>query len=126
MVKGDLDALVAAHVAGMGLTAAARAAGMSRTAAWRRLSEPEVQRLVDEVRAERRAALLGWAGQVRSLGDLVVDRVVELLDEPDLDPAVVLRLASLVLPEVRQLASLVDLDERLAALEAALTPEGNR
>ena len=122
MVTGDLDALIAAHVAGAGLTAAARSAGMSRVTAWRRLGEPDVQALIADVRATRRAALLGWAAQVRSLGDLTLDALVALLDDPDLDPGHLLRLAALVLPEVRNLAHLIELDERIAALEAALTP----
>ena len=120
MVKvGDVDALVVAHVSGVGLTAAAEASGMSKSSAWRRLQEPEVQQLVAEVKASRRASVIGWAQSVRSLADLVTEAVVGVLDDDPSHPTIV-RLASVVLPEVRHLTESVELGARLDELEARL------
>lgn len=117
--RGDLHALVAAHVGGVGLAAAAEAAGMSKATAWRRLQTPEARDLIAEVTDRRRDALLGWADAVRGAADLALAAMVEVL-ESDPEPALVCRIAATLLPEVRATATLGDLAERLDRLEAAL------
>jgi hypothetical protein len=113
-------------VEGRGLTGAAEAAGISKQTAWRRLQTDEVRELVAEVEAERRTSLMSWARSIRSLGDLVTDAVVAVLDDSP-TPNSVLRLAGVVLPEVRHLAETVELADRLEALEARLgAPDQSR
>lgn len=102
MVKGNLYELVRAHVAGVGLTEAARRAGMSKSTAHARLQTAEARELIDELRDEMRARLRGWSGQVISTAERVLESVHALLDG-DPDPALVVRLAGIVLPEARNL-----------------------
>jgi len=103
-VIGDLHTLVLAYVRGEGIVAAARAAGMSRTTAWTRLKSPEAQQMIKELKDEMRAGFEDWPLRVRAVGDMVLDSVVAVLDgEPD--PAVVARLAGIILPELRYLLS---------------------
>ena len=118
MIRSDqIVLLVDAHVSGLGLTAAAEFAGMSRASAWRYLQRPEVQQQIAAARDERRASMVSYVATIRSLADLVLDAVVRILDD-DPDPSMVIRIASIVLPEVRHL-SLFDLAERLERLESA-------
>lgn len=116
---GDLDVLVAEYVSGAGLSAAARAAGMSKSTAWRRLTSSEGSELVAAARDARRTALAEWSTSLRTLADLALDRLADVLERTD-DDAVVVRIASLLLPEVRHAAALADIDQRLADLETAL------
>lgn len=101
-MKGNLETLVSAYVRGEGITAAAQAAGMSRSTAWTRLKSPEAQQMIRELKAEMRAGFQDWPLRLRAVGDMVLDSIVDVLDgEPD--PAVVARLAGIVLPELRYL-----------------------
>lgn len=118
-MSGDNDALLAALAGGAGITAAARAANMHRSTAWRRLRDPDMQQRLAEIRSERRVALLSWSLAVSAAADIVLDAAVELLDN-DPDPATVVRLAGLLLPETRHLGLSVDLAERITMIEAAL------
>ena len=102
MVIGDLHALVLAYVKGEGIHAAAQAAGMSRSTAYIRLKSPEAQQMIRELRAEVRAGFEDWPLRVRAVGDMVLDSVVTVLDD-DPDPAIVARLAGIILPELRYL-----------------------
>ena len=118
MINQDQIALlVQARVLGLGLNAAAEHAGMSRASAWRYLQRDDVQAQITEARAERRASMVAYVEQLRSLADLITDALVAILDD-DPDHATVIRLASVILPEVRHL-SLVDLYERIERLEQA-------
>jgi hypothetical protein len=119
VVRGDTDALIAAHVAGVGMAEAARRAGISRATAWRRMQEPDVRERVAELRTARRDALMAHAMAVQTAADLVLDAVVAILDD-DPEPTVVARLAALLVPEVRHLALGVELAERVTAIESAV------
>lgn len=92
---------------------------MSKSTAWRRLTSPEGAELVAAVRDARRSALMEWSTQLRTLADLALDRLAEVLERTD-DDAVIVRISSLLLPEVRHAAALADIDQRLADLETAL------
>lgn len=110
MVKGNLYELVRAHVSGVGLTEAARRAGMSKSTAHARLQTAEAQALIAEVRDEMRSGLRGWSAQMRTTAEKVLDAVNALLDgEPD--PALVVRLAGIVLPQVSGLLTLAQGEE---------------
>lgn len=111
----QIDLLVQARVHGLGLNAAAEHSGMSRASAWRYLQRDEVQQQLAEARAERSSALVAYIEQIRSLADLVTDAMVAILDEEP-DHSTIIRLASVVLPEVRHL-SMLDLAERIERLE---------
>lgn len=118
MIRDDqIDLLVRAQVDGLGLAAAAEFAGMSRTSAWRYLKAPNVQQRLTEARAERRASLVAYGESIRSLADLVTDALVSILDD-DPDHSTLVRLAAVVLPEVRHL-SMFDLADRIERLERA-------
>ena len=119
-MKGDTEVLLAAMASGSGVAAAARAAGMHRSTAYRRLRDPDIAERLAVVQSERRASLMAWSLAVSAAADLVLDATVDLLDD-DPDPATVVRLAGLLLPEVRHLGIAVDLSERVALVEAALT-----
>lgn len=112
--KGDLTALVAALVAGRTLHEVARAAGVSVSTVQRRMREPEVAEAVREARNQQRQERLG---QLSELSARSVNRLGELIDD---DNAVVaLRAIGLVLTSVIRLDPVVEMEERLAALEAA-------
>ena len=116
MIRPDqIDLLVQAHVAGVGLNGAAEHAGMSRSSAWRYMKRPEVQQQIVAARAERRSSMVAHIEQVRALADLTMDALVQVLDD-DPDHGTVIRLAGVILPEVRNL-SMLDLAERIEALE---------
>lgn len=89
---------------------------MSKTTAWRRLCDPDTAELVAAARDARRTALIEWSTQLRTLADLAIDRLAEVLERTD-DDAVIVRIASLLLPEVRHVAAVAELDARLTALE---------
>lgn len=101
-MKGNLYELVKAHVSGVGLTEAARRAGISKSTAHARLQTVEAQALIAEMREEMREGLRGWAAQVRTTAEKVLDAVEEILDN-DPDPALVVRLSAILLPEVTRL-----------------------
>ncbi len=126
-MKGNLYELVRAHVSGVGLTEAARRAGMSKSTAHARLQTAEAQALIAEVRDEMRAGLRDWTGQVRTTAEKVLEAVAEILDgEPE--PATVVALARVVLPEVTRLLSIVSTPEqdRESAEGSALPVESSR
>lgn len=116
MIRADqVDLLIQAHVAGIGLSGAAEHAAMSRTSAWRYLKRPDVQERIASERAQRRSSMVEYIAQIRSLADLVTDAMVGILDDEP-SHTTIIRIAAVVLPEVRHL-SLVDLYERIERLE---------
>lgn len=125
MVTGDLDTLVRAVASGVSVSEAATLAGMSRTTAWRRLRSVAGAECLAQARSERRASLLAWNVAMRDLADLALDRIADLLDDPDLPPRDCIRLAGTLAAEVRHLSLSVDLFARLEALEAKHTQRGD-
>ena len=116
MIQPDqIELLVQAHVAGLGMTAAAEHAGMSRSSAWRYLKRPEVREMITEARAERSSSLVAHIEQVRVMADMIMDQLVTVLDDQP-DHGTVIRLAGVILPEVRHL-TMLDLAERIERLE---------
>ena len=113
-MTGNVSELVAAAVSGHTLTQIAAAAGVSVSTAQRRLKDPDVLALVSDARAQGRAETLGRLTQLRTTG---LDRLADLLDSDD--PTVVLRALTLIMNVSTKLDLVVDLDQRLTALEAA-------
>ena len=118
--KGDLPALVAAAVAGRTLTEVARASGVSVSTVQRRLRDPDVVEAVRDAKSQQRQERLG---QLSELSARSIRRLGELVDDDH--PLVALRAITLVLTAVLKLDTVVDTDERLAALEAAADQTGD-
>jgi AcrR family transcriptional regulator len=118
--KGDLNKIVAGAVAGHTLDQIAAASGISRSTVQRRLSDPEVRRAIREEGARQRAES---HARLRELYEPAVRRLRELVDHED--PAIALKAISLALTTSTKLATAVEVDVRLSALEGASGSEGD-
>jgi len=92
-------------------------AGMSVRSAFRHLQRPEVAERVESEREAVRQTLGQWLDRIVMVGDLAVERLVDLLTDPDTPAHVSARVAVAVMCERRALADVVEMDERLARLE---------
>jgi flavin-dependent dehydrogenase len=112
--RGDIEAMIAAAVAGRALPQIAAAGGVSVSTVQRRLREPEVAEAILQARVLQRQERLG---QLNDLSARAVTRLGELINAEH--PVVALRAIGLLLTTVIKLDPIVELDERLACVEAA-------
>lgn len=114
---GSLEALLAAIVAGNPVPEAARMAQMAERTARRRLAEPEVRVQLDELRA---ATLVAAADKLTSVASRAVEVLATVMDDPNMSGPVRVRAAEVVLARLTPMRDAATIDERLAAIEAAL------
>lgn len=119
MTKRGNKALIPALARGETIARAAGAAGLSERTVYRRMTEPEFRRQVQEIRSllldEATGKLLGAAGEA-------IDTLRALLDsEAD---SVRLGAARAVLSHLLKLKELSEFEGRLDAIEAALDNTG--
>jgi AcrR family transcriptional regulator len=110
------DALLLALACGSNAEQAARAVGVSKSTVFRRLADPEFRRRLAALRAdmvERASGMLTAAGME------AVKTLLALL-QPPVPAPVRLGAARAVLEIGAELRTVVDLEQRLAALEAQL------
>jgi len=117
VTAGSLDILASARGQGHTVSASAEMAGMSVRSAFRHLQRPEVAERVESEREAVRQTLGQWLDRIVMVGDLAVERLVDLLTDPDTPAHVSARVAVAVMCERRALADVVEMDERLARLE---------
>jgi AcrR family transcriptional regulator len=118
--KGDSNQIVTGALAGRSLDQMATAAGVSRSTIQRRLKDPAMREAIREERARLRVESFA---RLRELDQPAVRRLRALVD--DEDPGVALRAIALFFTTLGKLDGVVDLEDRLLALEAApLESEG--
>lgn len=105
---------LAALLGGATIEAAAQAAGVNAATVHRWLNLREFQNAQDEGR--RHLAQLGLA-QLQGLTATAVETVRSILDDRALPPAVRLRAAELVINSATKYLELVDLEQRISAIE---------
>jgi hypothetical protein len=117
MARLNDDALILALACGANVEAAAKKAGMSRRTVTRRMQDPIFRRKVDEKRGEllyRTAAMLN-AGCGEAVKTLLG------LQQGSAPPTVRLGAAKAILEQAIRLKEVVDLEQRIAAIEARMT-----
>jgi AcrR family transcriptional regulator len=113
MMQGDEAALIAGAVAGWSYAEIAAAAGVSISTVQRRLRDPEVLAAVQEGRRQQRRQAVG---RVNERVPLAMQRLGELL--LDEDPQIALKAIALLVGSASRLAAALEVEERLATLEA--------
>jgi hypothetical protein len=124
MVDVDQDQLtpkqlraVEALIAYGEVSLAAEAVGVNRATIRRWRERPA---FVAALRAAEAEAIGDLSRRLARLSATAIDVVADLLDDDTLSPAIRLRAADLALARMLQLRDLVDVEERLAALESAV------
>lgn len=115
------DALVTALAAGKPVIEAAALAGMSERSAWRRIADPDVPRAVRELRTRMVERAVGRLTD--GLSDAVDTLRISLTSETE---AIRLRAATAILDQAAKWRVAEELDQRVAALEAALAGQEER
>ena len=114
----SLDTLATALATGSTVAEAAQRAGIAERTAYRRLKEPQTQQQIREVRA----ALLDRAvGKLADSMDAAVATLVRNLTAAP--PSVQVRAAVALLEQGVKLRTSVELEQRVAAAETAVTQE---
>jgi len=119
--QSPTDIFLAALVCGASVEAAARKAGIPRRTAYRRLKDPRFIKRFQEARAEvtkRTSALL-------SAGSLEATKALMELISHKSPPATRLGAARAIIELGTKLREMVELEERLQALEERLEANGN-
>lgn len=116
-MKGE-PAVAAALAAGATVAEAAEAGGVSERTIYRRLTAPAY---VLEVRQLRAALLSRAAGRLAELAPRAAETLGDLLGHAASDPQTARLAAVAVLEQGSKLASLTDLETRLAELEAKVS-----
>lgn len=111
--KGDTEALILALACGATIEAAARQSGVSRRTIYRRLNDPKFRARVREARAEmvKRAAGMLTAAAGESVRTLLA------LQKDSVPPATRLGAARAVIELGIKVREMVELEDRIAALE---------
>jgi len=112
--KGE-TLLIARLAAGATFTEAAKAAGVDERTVRRRWAEPEFRREVSAVRGE---LISSAVGRLSRHATKAVDVLAELMESAESE-TVRLSAARAVLTQVQELRSHTELEDRIAALEAA-------
>lgn len=94
---------------------AAKAAGISERTAYRWIKDPQIITALNEAAAQTMQAL---SRRLIALGEKAAQVIDETLDNADASEGVRLRAAALALDKILQIRELVDLEQRLTALEA--------
>ncbi len=113
-----IDALVTALAAGTPVAEAAARAGIAERTAYRRLQEPQVKQQIREIRAE---VVTRAVGKLADSMDAAVATLVRNLAAES--PSVQVRAAVAILEQGVKLRSSVELEQRVAEAEAAVTQE---
>lgn len=98
------------------ISEAAKAAGCSRDTLYRWLKEADFRTALDEATTE---ALAGLSRSLVGLGDLAATTLRTTMQNQETAPGVRVRAAGEVLTNVLRMRELLDLETRIAALEAA-------
>lgn len=115
MTEKDNSRIVAAALLGLSLDQIAEAGGVSRSTVQRRLRDPEVRAAIRDGRSQLKAELYGM---LSALNGTAVARLKDLIEDPD--PKHAHRGLALWFPAMGRAAAVVDIEERLQDLEAAL------
>ncbi len=115
------DLLAAALAAGAKIVEAAQAAGVSERTAHRRLADPAFRQRVEDARRDHVRHI---GGRLTALSDEALDALAELLHAPRVPAAVRCRAALGVLAESLRWREQADVEQRLQAIEAALSDRG--
>jgi AcrR family transcriptional regulator len=118
MTVGDSSILIAEAVAGRSLSEIATAAGVSISTVQRRLRDPAIVTAIRETRAQHRQERVG---QLNILGVDAIRKLAQLIQHEE--ATVSLRAIALVLGNSIKLEGVVDVEERLSALESAADHE---
>jgi hypothetical protein len=115
--REDSSTLIEAVLAGCTLTETAQLTGQSLSTVQRRLRNPDVIAEIQDARAHRHREFVGRINR----GVLpAVDQLIEHVHSAD--PAISLRAIDLMLRNSARWAMVVDVEDRLAAIESRLTP----
>lgn len=112
---------VAALVEHGEILAAADAADVSRSTLYQWLKTPAFMAALRDAEAD---ALRSLTRSLVSLGKRATGVIAETMDDPKANASTRLRAADVVLTRLLQLRELVDLEERVAALEASVAAQG--
>lgn len=114
MRKNNDDRIIAALLSNSTVREAAEVAGVSERTIYSRLKEKEFKASLEKARREL------WKGHTQALqGQLgkAIDTIVEIMDGDDVPPQVRLNAASEIIRSGMKLTELVDVVERVDALE---------
>lgn len=103
------------------ITAAAEAAGVNRTTLHRWRQEPAFAQALKNAEAE---AVAGVSRRLTTLSTQALSTISNIMTDPTTPPALQLRAADIVLARLLAIRELVDLEARIATLEASLAAEG--
>lgn len=99
------------------VTAAATACGVSRQTIHSWMREPAFQAALTTAEAE---VLRGVTRRLVALGDAAVSTIADVMADPDTSPSVRLKAADSALSHLLRLREMIDIETRVAALEAAV------
>ncbi len=103
--------------------AAADAADVSRTTLYQWLKNPAFTAALRDAEAD---ALRSLTRQLVSLGKRATATIADAMTDPSVNASTRVRAADVVLGRLLQLRELVDLEERVASLEASVAAQGAR
>ena len=105
------------------VVAACEQSGVSTSTAYRWLREPT---FIDALREAERAAIQATSRRLARLGATAVQVLDDAMTDPTAPLTTRVRAADVVLTKLLQLRELVDMDERITALEAAIQEQERR
>ena len=120
-LKSANEIFLAALVCGASVEAAARKADIPRRSAYRRLKDPKFLKRLQEARAE----VTKRTSAVLSAGSLEATKALMELISPKSPPATRLGAARAIIELATKLREMVEMEERLQALEERLEAQAN-